>query len=96
MALKNYLFRYNGDLAGEHEDVAEGEMTYHEHLQQEDGNVCEADLDEGFRGPDGRFRVDAFLEDGNELSVFEDELTEVSAPYEAVSGPVQPAGGDAE
>ena len=69
-----YRFHYNGDLANEREDVEPGELTYHEHLVQQDGHICEAEISTGFRGPDGRIRVDAFFEDGNELTVYEEEL----------------------
>lgn len=72
--MKDYIFHYNGDLANKHEDVALGEMTYHEHLVEEDGKHCRADMD-----MKGRFlpRVEAYFDDGNELTVWIDELEEV-------------------
>ena len=74
--MKKYIFHYNGDMANEHEEVEEGGMTYHEHLLQQDGNICEVDLSDAYEGPDGKIRVEAFFEDGNELTVYTEELEE--------------------
>lgn len=70
--MKDYIFHYNGDLANEHEDVEPGEMTYHEHLLEEDGNHCRADMEDRFN-----LSVEAYFDDGNELTVWIDELEEV-------------------
>jgi len=70
--MKSYIFRYNGNMQDVHEDVEPGELTYHEHLMEQDGRRCTADLstvDDGV--------VEAYFEDGNELSVYPEELTEV-------------------
>lgn len=75
--LKRYRFRYNGDLENEPEDIEEGEMTYHEHLLQQDGNTCLSNLSTAYRGCDGRELVEAFFDDGNELTVYVDELEEL-------------------
>ena len=69
---KDYIFHYNGDLAGEHEEVAPGEMTYHEHLTEEDGKHCRADLESS-----PTHNVEAYFDDGNELTVWKNELEEV-------------------
>lgn len=70
--MKDYIFHYNGDLAKEHEDVAPGEMTYHEHLVEEDGKHCRSDMEDRFN-----LCVEAYFDDGNELTVWIDELEEV-------------------
>lgn len=72
-----YIFHYNGDLTNEHEEVEDGGLTYHEHLTEEDGKPCEADLESGYRGPDGKLRTEAYFDDGNELTVYADELEEI-------------------
>ncbi len=92
-----YRFQYNGDLDNSREEAAEGELTYHQHLQQEDGKVCDADFDYSFKDVNGRLLVDATFEDGSELTVYEDELTEIDeGACGAAGGPVQPAKGGAE
>ena len=77
-----YIFHYNGDLADEQaeekEGLEEGEYTYHEHLTLEDGKPCTADMSEAWRGCDGRKMVDAFFDDGNELTVYEEELEAIT------------------
>ena len=71
--LKDYIFHYNGDLKDKLEEVGEGELTYHEHLMMEDGKHCKADVED--RNDSGS--VEAYFDDGNELSVWIDELEEV-------------------
>lgn len=70
--LKEYIFHYNGNLADEKEHVKPGEMTYHEHLVEENGKHCRADIDARYA-----LTVEAYFDDGNELSVYIDELEEV-------------------
>ena len=73
--MMNYIFHYNGSEAETQETerkwLDEGELTYHEHLVQQDGNRCTADLSCAENGT-----VCAFFEDGNELTVY---LTELEA-----------------
>ena len=71
--LKDYIFHYNGDMKDEEEEVEEGELTYHEHLRMEDGQHCRANLE--YRNDSGS--IEAYFDDGNELSVWIDELEEV-------------------
>lgn len=71
--LKDHIFHYNGDLKDEHEEVGEGEFTYHEHLMMEDGKHCKADVE----GRNDSGSVEAYFDDGNELSVWINELEEV-------------------
>ena len=82
MKVMRYIFHYNGDLADEQaeekEGLEEGEYTYHEHLTLEDGKPCTADMSEAWRGCDGRKMVDAFFDDGNELTVYEEELEAIT------------------
>lgn len=70
--LKDYIFHYNGDMKDKYEKVCEGELTYHEHLMMEDGKHCKVDTDYDPLGG-----VVAYFDDGNELSVWIDELEEV-------------------
>ena len=76
--MKKYIFHYNGDLENvdESEFLDPGEMTYHEHLLEEDGNVCMAvEIDDAITD---RPCAEAYFEDGNELIVYVDELEEVA------------------
>ena len=75
---KDYIFHYNGDLQGVPEDVEPGELTYHEHLLEQDGRHCIADL-EDVEIHNGRSVIPAFFDDGNELTVYLEELTEQPA-----------------
>lgn len=68
---KKYVFHYNGDLADTHEEVEPGEMTYHEHLMAEDGKYCYASMESSPTD-----RVEAYFDDGNELTVWKSELKE--------------------
>ena len=70
--LKEYIFHYNGDLANEKEVVAPGELTYHEHLVAENEKLCRANIEDRHGNS-----VEAYFDDGNELSVWVDELEEV-------------------
>ena len=74
--MKDYIFHYNGDMANKHENVEPGEMTYHEHLVEEDGKHCRADMNN--KNEWGWIdEVVAYFDDGNELSVWIYELEEV-------------------
>lgn len=70
--VRDYIFAYNGDMADVIDPVEPGEMTYHEHLLQQDGHHCKADPDEAVDGI-----VEAYFDDGNELNVYLFELTEI-------------------
>lgn len=70
--MKDYIFHYNGDMKDKPEEVGPGELTYHEHLMMEDGKHCRANLDDRFN-----LGVEAYFDDGNELTVWIDELEEV-------------------
>lgn len=76
--MKKYVFHYNGDCENVDESkfLEPGEMTYHEHLLQEDGNTCTIS-DKIEVNACGKPCVEAYFEDGNELIVFMDELEEV-------------------
>ena len=76
--MKKYVFHYNYDCAdmNESEFLEPGEMTYHEHLIEEDGMICTIS-DEIETSACGKPCVEAYFEDGNELTVYLDELEEV-------------------
>ena len=73
----DYKFHYNRDLEGIPEAVEPGEMTYHEHLIEQDGRHCIADPDDAEDKYDGRKTLEAYFDDGNELTVYLDELEEL-------------------
>ena len=77
--MKKYIFHYNGDCANvdESEFLEPGEMTYHEHLLAEDGKTCETDVSNPDVTSTGMPCVEAYFEDGNELTVYLSELEEV-------------------
>lgn len=71
------IFHYNGDMANIQEEVLDYEYTYHNLLTMEDGKTCEAYPEAGYYGPDGKFRIEVYFDDGNELTVYEEELQPV-------------------
>ena len=76
--MKQYIFHYNGDCVDvdESEFLEPGEMSYHEHLIQEDGKICQIGnwID---TAACGKPCTEAYFEDGNELIVFMEELEAV-------------------
>lgn len=76
--MKRYRFHYNNDLADVHEEVYDGELTYHEHLVEQDGNICSASVEDAYRDGGGKLMTEAFFDDGNELTVYVDELEEIA------------------
>ena len=80
--MKKYVFHYNGSeeicQEKEREYLEEHEMIYHEHLMEQDGNTCMADIEDASKamndfGP----AVEAYFDDGNELTVYLSELEEI-------------------
>lgn len=76
--MKKYVFHYNGDCENldESEFLEPGEMTLHEHMIEEDGKTCTIS-DEVDTSSCGKPCVEAYFDDGNELTVYLDELEEV-------------------